>query len=157
MVPTRRRITRVGKEEEAAVLSEEESKALARRFLEAHVKGDLDAVDEMMAPDFVGHTKLFPGQGSGREGVKWATARLSAAISNVSIFFGDQVAGGDKVVTRFIVRATHDRGEFMGLAPTGTEMSNKAIAIHRIVEGKIAEEWSIGTIVWKLRGLRLEQ
>jgi predicted ester cyclase len=139
------------------VLSEEESKALARRFLEAHVKGDLDAVDEMLASDFVGHTKLFPDQEPGPEGVKWATARLSAAISNVSIFFEDQVAGGDKVVSRFIVRATHDRGEFMGVAPSGTEMTNKAIAIHRIFEGKIAEEWSIGTIGWKLRGLRLEQ
>jgi predicted ester cyclase len=135
----------------------EENMALARRFLEAHVKGDLDAVDEMLASDFVGHTKLFPGQEPGREGVKWATARLSAAISNVTIFVEDQVAGGDKVVTRFIVRATHDRGELMGVAPTGTEMSNKAIAIHRIEGGKIAEEWSIGTIGWKLRGWRLEQ
>src|SRR3712207_1335603 len=45
----------------------------------------------------------------------------------------------------------------MGVAPTGIEMSNKAIAIHRIVGGKIAEEWSIGTIGWKLRGWRLEQ
>jgi predicted ester cyclase len=157
LLPTSRRRRRVGKEEEAAVSSEEENKALARRFLEAHVKGELDAVDKMMASDFVGHAKLFPGQGSGREGVKWATARLSAAISNVSIHFEDQVAGGDKVVSRFIVRATHDRGELMGVAPTGIEMSNKAIAIHRIVGGKIAEEWAIGTIGWKLRGWRLEQ
>jgi serine phosphatase RsbU (regulator of sigma subunit)/predicted ester cyclase len=139
------------------VSSEEENKALARRFLEAHVKGDLDAVDEMLAPDFVGHSKLFPGQGPSREGVKWATVRLSAAISNVSILIEDQVAGGDKVVSRINVRATHDRGEFMGVAPSGIEESNKAIVIHRIVEGKIAEEWGIGTIGWKLRGLRLEQ
>jgi hypothetical protein len=68
----------------------EENMALTRRFLEAHVKGDLDTVDEMLASDFVGHTKLFPGQEPGREGVKWATARLSAAISNVSIFVEDQ-------------------------------------------------------------------
>jgi serine phosphatase RsbU (regulator of sigma subunit)/predicted ester cyclase len=139
------------------VSAEEDNMALARRFMEAYVKGDLDAVDELIASDFVGHTKLFPDQEPGPEGVKWASARLSAAISNVSIFVEDQIAAGDKVVTRFIVRATHDLGEFMGVAPTGAEMSNKAIAIHRIVEGKIAEEWSIGTIGWKLRGLRLEQ
>jgi len=139
------------------VSSEEENKALARRFLEAHVKGDSDAVDEMLAPDFVGHSKLFPGQGPSREGVKWATARLSDAISNVSILIEDQVAGGEKVVSRINVRATHDRGEFMGVAPSGIEESNKAIVIHRIVGGKIAEEWAIGTIGWKLRGLRLEQ
>src|SRR3712207_2447982 len=155
MLPSRWRRTRVDKEDEAAVSSEEENKALARRFLEAHVKGDFDAVDEMLAPDFVGHSKLFPGQGPGREGVKWATERLSAAISNVNIHFEDQVAGGEKVVSRINVRATHDRGELMGVAPTGIEMSNKAIAIHRIVGGKIAEEWSIGTIGWKLRGWQI--
>jgi predicted ester cyclase len=138
-------------------MSTEENMALARRFLEAHVMGDIDAVDEMLASDFVGHAKLFPDQGPGREGIKWATARLPAAISNVSIHFEDQVAAGDKVVTRLSVRATHDRGEFMGVAPTGIEESNKAIAIHRIEGGKITEEWAIGTIGWKLRGLRLEQ
>src|SRR3712207_3477885 len=157
MLPSRWRRTRVDKEDEAAVSSEEENKALARRFLEAHVKGDFDAVVEMLAPDFVGHSKLFPGQGPGREGVKWATERLSAAISNVNIHFEDQVAGGEKVVSRFIVRATYGRGELMGVAPAGIEMANKAIAIRRVVGGKIAGEWSIGTIGWKLRGWRVEQ
>src|ERR671920_83877 len=69
-----------------------------------------------------------------------------------------QVAGGDKVVTRFIVHFTHDRGELMGVAPTGRELSWMAIVIHRIVEGKIAEEWggSLG-LSELLRRQRLEQ
>jgi predicted ester cyclase len=138
-------------------MSAEENMALARRFLEAYVKGDLDTVDKMLAPHFVSHIKLFPGQAPDREGVKWSIARLSAAISNVSTFVEDQVAAGDKVVTRVSVRATHDRGELMGVAPSGKEMTNRAIVIYRIVEGKIAEEWGIGTIGWKLRGHRLEQ
>jgi predicted ester cyclase len=138
-------------------MSAEENMELARRFLEAHVKGDVDTVDEMLASDFISHTKLFPDQAPDREGVKRATARLSAAISNVSILFEDQVATADKVVTRFVVHATHDRGELMGVAPSGKEMTNRAIFIYRIVEGKIAEEWGIGTIGWKLRGHRLEQ
>jgi serine phosphatase RsbU (regulator of sigma subunit) len=69
----------------------------------------------------------------------------------------DQVAGGDKVVTRFTVHATHDRGELMGVAPTGRELTNRAIVVHRIVEGKIAEEWGMGTIGATLRKQRLEQ
>jgi predicted ester cyclase len=138
-------------------VSAEQIMELARRFLEAHVKGDVDALDEMLASDFVSHTKLFPDQAPDREGVKRATARLSAAISNVSILFEDQVAADDKVVTRLSVRAIHDRGELMGVAPSGKEMTNRAIVIYRIVDGKIAEEWGIGTIGWKLRGHRLEQ
>src|SRR5215210_6981383 len=138
-------------------MSEEENMALARRFLEARVKGDLDAVDEMMASDYVSHTKLLPDQQPGREGEKWALAQLSAAVSVTNFTIEDQVPAGDKVVSRFIVHATHDRGELMGVAPTGREMTDMAVAIHRIFEGKIAEEWSMGTIGSTLRGRRLEQ
>jgi predicted ester cyclase len=138
--------------------SAEENMALARRYLEARVKGDLEAVDEMLAPDYVNHTPLLSVQVPDREGVKWATAQLSAAISNVSVHFEDQIAQGDKVVTRFIVHATHDRGELMGVAPTGRELTWIAIFINRISEGKIAEEWggSVG-LSELLRRQRLEQ
>jgi serine phosphatase RsbU (regulator of sigma subunit) len=61
------------------------------------------------------------------------------------------------VVTRFIVHSPHDRGELMGVAPSGREITNRAIVIHRIVEGKIAEEWGMGTIGSTLRKQRLEQ
>ena len=123
-------------------MSVEENMALARRFLEARTKGDLDAVDEMMAPDFVNHTTLLSVQEPDREGVKWVTAQFSAAVSNASVLFEDQVAAGDKVVTRSAVHATHDRGGLMGVAPTGMEMTILVIVIHRISGGKIAEEWN---------------
>jgi serine phosphatase RsbU (regulator of sigma subunit) len=45
----------------------------------------------------------------------------------------------------------------MGVAPTGRVLTNRAIVIHRIVEGKIAEEWGMGTIGSTLRKQRLEQ
>src|SRR5918997_971620 len=141
-------------------MSAEENMALARRFITARVKGkgDLDAVDEMLPPGFVSHTELLPGQElGGREGVKWATAQLSAAVSNASVLVEDQVAAGDKGVTRFITRTTHDRGELMGLAPSGREVTNMGSVIHRISEGKIAEEWGIGTIGSNLTGQLLEQ
>src|SRR5215204_6362231 len=138
-------------------MSVEENMALARRCLEAHFKGDLDAMDEMMTPDFVGHTKLLPDQVPTREGQKWAYAQFSAAVSNLSIHFEDQIAAGDKVVTRFIVHATHDRGELMGVAPSGKELVYMPIAIHRMVGSKIAEHWSGGTGLSELRRQLLEQ
>jgi serine phosphatase RsbU (regulator of sigma subunit)/predicted ester cyclase len=138
-------------------MSAEQNKALARRFLEAHVKGDLDAMDQMMAPDFVNHTKLLPSEEPSREGAKRAIAQYSAAFSNSSVLVEDQVAEGDKVVSRCIVHRAHDRGELMGVAPTGKEMTMLVMVIHRIEGGKIAEEWSVGTIGSKLRDQRLEQ
>jgi serine phosphatase RsbU (regulator of sigma subunit)/ketosteroid isomerase-like protein len=138
-------------------MSAEENMALARRFLEARIKGDLDTVYEMMTPGFVSHTKLLPDQEPTREGQIWATAQFAAALSNISIHFEDQIAQGDKVVSRFVVHATHDRGELMGLAPTGRELIFRPIDIHRIVEGKIAEQWGGGMGLSELRRQRLEQ
>jgi hypothetical protein len=68
-------------------MSVEENMALARHLMEAQVKGVLEAMDEMMTPGFVGHTKLLPGQQPDREGQKWAYAQFSAAVSNPSIHF----------------------------------------------------------------------
>jgi serine phosphatase RsbU (regulator of sigma subunit)/ketosteroid isomerase-like protein len=135
----------------------QENMTLARRFMEARVKADLDALDEMMTPDYVSHAKLLPDQQPDREGEKWVTAQFAAAFSKRRLLIEDQVAGADKVVTRFIVHFTHDLGEIMGVAPSGREMTNRAIVIHRIVEGKIAEEWGLGTLGSKLRGQTLEQ
>jgi predicted ester cyclase len=138
-------------------MSAEDNMALARRFMEARVKRDLDTVDEMLAPDFVNHNKLVAGQESDREDYLRGISTYHAALSEGRLIIEDQVAGGDKVVTRFTVHTTHDRGELMGVAPTGRDLTNRAIVIHRIVEGKIAEEWGMGTIGLKLRGQRLEQ
>jgi serine phosphatase RsbU (regulator of sigma subunit)/ketosteroid isomerase-like protein len=138
-------------------MSAEENMALARRFMEARVEGDWDALDEMLAPNFVSHTKLVAGQPPGREGEKWAISQLTAALSNRSVLVEDQIAAGDKVVSRFVVHETHDREELMGVAPSGKAMTNKTIMVHRIEGGKIAEEWSLGTLGLKLRGQHLEQ
>jgi len=139
-------------------MSAEENMALAKRFMEARVvKRDLDAVDEMLAPDFVNRNKLVPGQEPDREDYLQGIAAFHAALSEGHLIIEDQVAGGDKVVTRLVVHSPHDRGELMGVAPTGRVLTNRAIVIHRIVEGKIAEEWGMGTIGATLRKQRLEQ
>src|ERR671917_1351020 len=139
-------------------MSAEENMALVRRFWEARVvKRDLDAVDKMLAPDFVNHNKSVPGQGPDREDYLRGIAAFHAALAPGRLIIEDQVAGGDKVVTRLVVHSLHDRGELMGVAPSGRELTNRAIVIHRIVEGKIAEEWGMGTMGATLRGRRLEQ
>ena len=139
-------------------MSAEENMALVRRFWEARVvKRDLDAVEEMLAPDFVNRNKLVPSQKPDREDYLRGIAAFHAAQSEGRLIIEDQVVGGDKVVTRFVVHGPHDRGELMGVAPTGKVLTNRAIVIHRIVDGKIAEEWGMGTIGATLRKQRLEQ
>ena len=119
----------------------EEKKALVRRFYEAHLKGDLDAMREMMAPDFADRS-LFPGEeGPDREAYIQGIAEDQASISIIRFTIDDQIAEGDKVVTRYTERSIH-RGEYLGVAPTGKEVFSTGIDIHRIAGDKIAEEWS---------------
>ena len=143
-------------------MSAEQNKALIRRLFKVQEdlqsgKADLDVLDKMLAPDFVSHYKRLPGQQPDREGYKRVLTELMATSSNVRYLVEDQVAGEDKVVTRFIVQTTHDRGELMGVAPTGREVAGKAILIHRIVKGKIAEEWGLATLGPRLMRQRLAQ
>ena len=135
-------------------MSTEENMALVRRFFKARAEADLDAMEEMMAPGFISHPMF---QKPDREGYKRQVAEYVAAFSNVSLLIEDQVAAGDKVVSRFTGRGTHDQRELMGAAPTGREWISMAIVIHRISGRKIAEEWGVGTGPSELMGERLEQ
>ena len=135
---------------------EVKNKALVQRFLEAHAKGDLGAMEEMLASDFVDHN-LIPGERPGREGYLRSTAEYHAAYSNTRYVIEKQLAEGEEVVTTFAASATHDRGEWMGLVPTGKQFEAQLVLIHRVVGGKIAEEWSQGSGLAELAQQRLEQ
>jgi serine phosphatase RsbU (regulator of sigma subunit)/predicted ester cyclase len=130
----------VGVEKKRSV-SAEENKALVRRFIEAQAKGDIEALDELLAPGFVDHN-LLPGQEPGREGFIRGVAQDHAASSLIDNAIEYQVIDGiDTVISRYTTRVRHDRGEFFGLTPTGKVTETMSIVIHRIEGSKIAEEW----------------
>jgi predicted ester cyclase len=132
----------------------EENKALVRRLIREVEKGTPDTIegmiDEVLAPDFVDHD-LRPDHEPDRESYKQDLSEDRAALSNFDITIEDQIAEGDKVVTRLTWRGIHDRGTFMGMAPTDKKIEVTAIFIHRIVEGKVKEEWSASDTLDKLR------
>jgi predicted ester cyclase len=121
----------------------EENKALVRRFVEELDKGNLDVIDELLAPDFVDRS-LLPGQAPDRESFKRSVAEMQAPFSNTNLTIDDQVAEGDKVVTWYTASSTHDRGPLMGVPPTGRRTTFTGVYLHRVVGGKIVEEWSQG-------------
>ena len=67
------------------------------------------------------------------------------------------MAEGDEVVTGFSVSFTHDRGEWLGFIPTSKEFEALLFLVHRLVGGKIAEEWSLGSGLAEMTRQRLEQ
>jgi serine phosphatase RsbU (regulator of sigma subunit) len=111
----------------------------------------------MLAPDFVDHS-LLPGQAPGREGFMQSVAEDHAALSDFRTTFEYQATDGDDmVVSRLTMHSTHDRGAYLGAKPTGQERVSTAILIHRIVGGKIAEEWSESSGLAALMERRLEE
>jgi serine phosphatase RsbU (regulator of sigma subunit) len=139
------------------VSSAEENKAIVRRFVGAQAKGDLETLDELLAPDFVDHN-LLPGQEPGREGFMQGVAEDHAATSVVRTTIEYQATdGGDMVITRLTSRTMRDRGAYLGImAPDSQERETMAILIHRIVGGKIAEEWSASSAAPLLEHLAQE-
>jgi predicted ester cyclase len=121
--------------------AEEKNRALVHRFLMAHARGDLDALGEMLAHDFVDHS-LLPGQVPGRGGYIQSAAEQHAALSDIRYIIEYQATDGDMVISRLTMRATHDRETLFGVAPTGKQWATPLIVINRISEDKIAEEWS---------------
>jgi serine phosphatase RsbU (regulator of sigma subunit)/ketosteroid isomerase-like protein len=137
-------------------VSVEENKALVRRFVEAQANADLDTLDELLAPDFVDHS-LQADQEPGREGFMRSVAEEPAIFSKVRANIEDQAAEGDKVISRLTMKRIHDRGEFLGVAPSGMEIRTSAIIIHRVSGGEIVEEWSESTGAMEAMRQRLEQ
>ena len=116
------------------------NKAILRRLFEkVYNQGDLQAADEIMAADFVNHNPA-PGEAAGREGFEAFVAYLRRAFADFQITVEDQIAEGDKVVTRFTISGRH-AGEFAGFPPSGKLVSVPAMALHRIVDGQIREGW----------------
>ena len=140
-------------------MSAEENMALVRRLYDAQTMGDLHAMRELLTPDFDNHW-MAPGQEEpGCEGYIRSIAVVHAAFSDIRYLIEEQMAAeGNRVVSRLRIRSTLDREPFMGFAPDGKEREVRAIVIHRIEGGKIAEEWREGSgVVLELTRARLEK
>ena len=119
----------------------EENKTLARRVLEeVFNEGNLDVVDEIFAQDYVHHDPTMPEEGHGREHIKEFASMYRSAFPDVRIEIEDQIAEGDKVVSRWVASGTHE-GDLMGIAPTGNRVTVVGTTIERIADGQIAETW----------------
>jgi steroid delta-isomerase-like uncharacterized protein len=124
------------KSKEVVVKSDEMKKLVRRHYEEVLTGKNVSLVDELYADQIQnGDNGAIP-----REQFK-ALARMSlAAFPDLVVTVKDQIAEGDKVVTRWTATGTQD-GQFMQLAPTGRKITIKAIHIHQIVEGRIAALW----------------
>ena len=117
-----------------------DNKALVRRLIEEAVnKGNLAVIDEIVAANYVYHEPTA-GEVKGPDGLKKLIAMYRNAFPDVRMTIDDQIAEGDRVVTRWTVHGSH-RGELMGVAPSGKQIAVTGIVITSFANGKAVEEW----------------
>lgn len=123
-------------------MSTESNKAVARRFLEeVFGQGKMSVADEIVAPDHVDRgPNVLPGRQPGPEGSKMVVTLYRNAFPDIQFTIDEQIAEGDKVMTRWTGYGTH-KGELAGIPPTGKSATVTGIGVDRIVNGKIIESW----------------
>jgi steroid delta-isomerase-like uncharacterized protein len=123
------------------VSAEERNKALVREFFEvAWVNGNVDAVDEFMAAEYVEHPRpstLPPGT----EGLKQLIASYRTAFPDLKMTLDDIFAEGEMVAFRWSVSGTH-LGDWLGVPPTGNHVTATGITLFRIAGEKVVESWT---------------
>jgi steroid delta-isomerase-like uncharacterized protein len=120
-------------------MSEQNKKLMRRIFDEVWNQGNLETIDEIFSPDFVTHF-LPPGTPPGRDGLRQYISMFRAAFPDVHVGVEDQIAEGDKVVTRTTIRGTH-KETFMDIPATGKKIQVSAVIITRFESGQNVESW----------------
>lgn len=115
----------------------EENKALVRRFIKEIFEGGRpEAVDELCADDFIGHT----WGNADKEALKAAMARVAQGLADATFSIEDEIGEGDLVAVRLTASA-RQVGEFMGMPASGKTYEIGEIHIFRVRDGKVSQHW----------------
>jgi steroid delta-isomerase-like uncharacterized protein len=123
-----------------ATVSAEENKEVVRRLVRAVNEGALDELGEILAPDYVRHDPNPLLEDAGIEKYREAFSRLRTAFPDARWTVEEMLADGDRVILRGSFKGTHE-GPFFNVPPTGRVVRYPILAIYRIEDGKIAEDW----------------
>jgi steroid delta-isomerase-like uncharacterized protein len=126
--------------ERRLLVSADTNREIVRRLGVEPWEGNLGVIDELVAPDYIGHDPAQPDM-QGPEGIKEFITGYLAGFPDGRITIDGQFAEGDMVATRWTGRGTH-QGELMGIPPTGKQVTVSGITISRVKNGKVVEEWS---------------
>jgi predicted ester cyclase len=130
----------------------ERNKAAARAVFDVWSTGDIHRLDGLVPPGVVHHDPYDPHGADDLVGMKRTIELNRNAFPDMQLTVEDQVAEGDKVVTRWPAEMTH-AGNLAGAAPTGRRITSTGITIDRFDDGKIVEAWRSMDTLGLLRGI----
>ena len=108
-------------------------KAVFRKLVDLYAAGDVSALDQVVAPNYVGHTSAGNRDLEGRRQSILYFHNLFTYTKD-SFHIDDQLVDGEKVVTRMTAN--------VHIRETGEAVTLLGINIARIVDGKLVEEWN---------------
>jgi steroid delta-isomerase-like uncharacterized protein len=122
--------------------AETNKKLVSRWYQEIYSGGDLSLVEELFDTDYTNHEPTAPNGGwpRGPEGPRTIADAYRAAFPDIHFTIEEQLADGDKVVTRWTAHGTHT-GPLMGMPPSGRSVAVTGTSIERVANGRIAETW----------------
>lgn len=123
-------------------MSIEAKKAVVRRLAQVVNAGNLDQLDDVLASNYVRHDPNPLLKDAGRKEYKEAFTKLREAFPDAKWTLEEILADGDRVIGRWSFHGTHN-GPFFNIPPSGKEVTYPILAIYRIEDGKIAEDWHI--------------
>jgi steroid delta-isomerase-like uncharacterized protein len=116
----------------------QDNSAIVREFVEECInKGQIESAGKYFWDDMVEQAP-FPGQRPGVEGLKDVLRGFRAGFPDIHFAIEEQIAEGDKVLSRFEWTGTH-RGEFLGVPATGRPVKVWGMVVDRLVDGRIKE------------------
>jgi steroid delta-isomerase-like uncharacterized protein len=124
-------------------VSLEPNKELVRRlYEEAFNEGDLDLVDELVAPDVVTHNPIILDAPTGPDSIRGGLEMIRKAFPDFHVEVEDLIAEGDRVAALLTMSGTNE-GDYRRGGATGKCGTMRAFFIWRIADGKLAESWGL--------------
>jgi steroid delta-isomerase-like uncharacterized protein len=118
----------------------ERNKAASRAVFEIWSTGELDRLDDYVAPDVVHHDPYDPHGADGIEGHRRTIAMNREAFPDIEIKVEEQIAEGEMLATRWTSTMTHT-GDLGGVPASGRRVTISGITVERFEDGKVVEAW----------------
>jgi predicted ester cyclase len=119
------------------------NKALVRRLLEEGFNaGNLDVVDEVVAPDVVTHNPLILDAPAGPDSIRGGIEMIRSAFDDLHVEVQELIAEGDRVASMVLMSGTNT-GDYRRGGATGRKGEIRAFFVWRIAGGRIAENWGV--------------
>lgn len=122
-------------------MSNELNKAAVRGCFEHASRGEFEALNDILGPNYV----LHPEGAKGVDGLADMVEGYRQAIAGLTVSIDHQFTDGDYVATRYTISGRHE-GELMGVPPTGRDVSFTGLTISRCRDGRIEEEWELADV-----------